>query len=180
MHAPWYQFNDVFTRPFQIASIFYYLCVVTLQYVAPILMCLYFALMYKTLGGYSWTDLFGNVTANATCPIQSSKESTAIPITVRDDSFDSFDTEEAMSLDKTILDSAKELQSSFHGLKAVSLLLSNSNCVTIVNVEMYVQMQVFTTDVYRGLFGFATWWTCFVWFAATSLGMIYQSYFTKF
>lgn len=44
--------------PFQIASIFYYLCVVTLQYVAPIIMCMYFALMYKTLGGYKWTDLY--------------------------------------------------------------------------------------------------------------------------
>lgn len=43
---------------FQIASIFYYLCVVTLQYVAPIIMCMYFALMYKTLGGYKWTDLY--------------------------------------------------------------------------------------------------------------------------
>lgn len=46
-------------NPFiQIASIFYYLCVVTLQYVAPIIMCMYFALMYKTLGGYKWTDLY--------------------------------------------------------------------------------------------------------------------------
>lgn len=42
----------------KIASIFYYLCVVTLQYVAPIIMCMYFALMYKTLGGYKWTDLY--------------------------------------------------------------------------------------------------------------------------
>lgn len=39
--------------------------------------------------------------------------------------------------------------------------------------------QIFTTDVYRGLFGFATWWSCFVWFATSSLGMVYQSYFTK-
>lgn len=42
----------------KIASIFYYLCVVTLQYVAPIILCLYVALMYKTLGGYRWTDLY--------------------------------------------------------------------------------------------------------------------------
>ncbi|KAG8237299.1 hypothetical protein J437_LFUL017058 [Ladona fulva] len=38
----------------KIAAVFYYLCVVTLQYVAPLLMCLFFMLMYKTLGGYSW------------------------------------------------------------------------------------------------------------------------------
>lgn len=39
--------------------------------------------------------------------------------------------------------------------------------------------QVFTEDVYRGIFGFATWWSCFVWFASSSLGMFYQSYFTN-
>lgn len=34
----------------QIASVFYYLCVVTLQYVAPIILCLFLSLMFKTLG----------------------------------------------------------------------------------------------------------------------------------
>lgn len=29
---------------------FYYLCVVTLQYISPLLMCLFFTLMYKTMG----------------------------------------------------------------------------------------------------------------------------------
>lgn len=104
---------------FQIASIFYYLCVVTLQYVAPILMCLYFALMYKTLGGYSWADLFKNVTVNATGNAVESIKETAIPLSLVDHDFD---TDENPSLDKTILDSAKELQSSFHGLKAVRFL----------------------------------------------------------
>lgn len=81
-------------------------------------MCLYFALMYKTLGGYSWTDLFFNATANATNTVQPAMQSNRIPVTVTE--FD-FDTEETISFDKTILDSAKELQSSFHGLKAVKL-----------------------------------------------------------
>ncbi|XP_031617935.1 transmembrane protein 161B isoform X2 [Contarinia nasturtii] len=139
----------------KIASIFYYLCVVTLQYVAPILMCLYFALMYKTLGGYNWTDLFANNTSNVTITVPP-KESIVITPLDEDGFQDGFQDDQIESLDKTILESAKELQSSFHGLKAV-----------------------FTTDVYRGLFGFATWWTCFVWFAASSLGMVYQSYFTK-
>lgn len=104
-------------------------------------MCLYFALMYKTLGGYSWTDLFVNATTNATNTVQLSKESPRIPITVPDDSFDSFDTEDAVSLDKTILDSAKELQSSFHGLKAVNfnqvaieLLCDLSECQNLFSI----------------------------------------------
>ncbi|OWR45261.1 Heat shock protein cognate 4 [Danaus plexippus plexippus] len=41
----------------KIASVFFYLCVVALQYICPIIMCLYLALMYKTLGGYSWSSL---------------------------------------------------------------------------------------------------------------------------
>lgn len=51
------------------ASIFYYLCVVTLQYVAPIIMCLYFALMYKTLGDYKWTDLYKTIHPDDECAI---------------------------------------------------------------------------------------------------------------
>lgn len=52
----------------KVASIFYYLCVVTLQYVAPVIICLYLALMYKTLGDYRWIDLFNSV-SNATTTI---------------------------------------------------------------------------------------------------------------
>ncbi|KAG4072500.1 hypothetical protein HA402_012647 [Bradysia odoriphaga] len=121
----------------QIASIFYYLCVVTLQYVAPIIMCMYFALMYKTLGGYKWTDLYRTVLLpDDEC------SATEFPPVV----------DEVMD-DADILTTAKM---SLKGLKSV-----------------------FTTEVYRGLFGFATWWSCFVWFAASSLGMVYQSYFSK-
>ncbi|KAG4067776.1 hypothetical protein HA402_005548 [Bradysia odoriphaga] len=122
----------------KIASIFYYLCVVTLQYVAPIIMCMYFALMYKTLGGYKWTDLY----RTAVLP---DDECSATE-------FDSPVVDEVMD-DADILTTAKM---SLKGLKSV-----------------------FTTEVYRGLFGFATWWSCFVWFAASSLGMVYQSYFSK-
>lgn len=169
---------------FQIASIFYYLCVVTLQYIAPILMCLYFALMYKTLGGYNWSDLFANNTANATCAAPPKEAIVSTPL---DDGFSEF-TEEQASLDKSILESAKELQSSFHGLKAVIVFFFFyfkdifASCIKNSPHQYFLLtfFQVFTTDVYRGLFGFATWWTCFVWFAASSLGMIYQSYFTKF
>ena len=34
----------------RIAAVFYYLCVVALQYTAPILICLFLTFMYKTLG----------------------------------------------------------------------------------------------------------------------------------
>ncbi|XP_012345109.1 transmembrane protein 161B isoform X2 [Apis florea] len=38
----------------KIAAVFYYLCVVALQFIVPIIICLFFTFMYKTLGGYTW------------------------------------------------------------------------------------------------------------------------------
>ncbi|RXN21234.1 transmembrane protein 161B isoform X1 [Labeo rohita] len=37
-----------------VARVFYYLCVIALQYVAPLVMLLHTTLLLKTLGGYSW------------------------------------------------------------------------------------------------------------------------------
>ncbi|XP_072939682.1 transmembrane protein 161B-like [Epargyreus clarus] len=58
----------------KVASVFYYLCVVALQYICPVVMCLYLGLMYKTLGGYSWSALFFDIPEN-------SGASDAVPVT---------------------------------------------------------------------------------------------------
>lgn len=42
-----------------VARVFYYLCVVTLQYVTPLMLCLFSTLMLKTLGNYTWGSYFG-------------------------------------------------------------------------------------------------------------------------
>lgn len=99
---------------------------VTLQYVAPILMCLYFALMYKTLGGYNWSDLFVALPQNNTEKCSASTEAPILATTLGDANFDAsfdaaFDDQQFDTLDKSILASAKDLQLSFHGLKAVSV-----------------------------------------------------------
>ncbi|XP_054162703.1 transmembrane protein 161B-like [Oppia nitens] len=39
-----------------IARVFHYLCVVTLQYISPLFICLFMVLMMKTLGNYSWSS----------------------------------------------------------------------------------------------------------------------------
>lgn len=41
-----------------IVGVFYYLCVVALQYLAPIIMILVTALLWKVLGDYSWLSYF--------------------------------------------------------------------------------------------------------------------------
>ena len=137
--------NTEFQR--KITSIFYYLCVVTLQYAAPIIMCLFLSFMYKTLGGYSWTW-----TSNiATVTEQSAVINDQIVPTTESP----FQEEESTS-EASIIQVAQNFHLSLQNLKSV-----------------------FTQDVYRGLLGFATWWSCFVWFASSSLGMFYQTYFTN-
>merc|ERR1719435_536411 len=39
----------------RVIRVFYYLCVVTLQYTAPMILILYLSFLYKTLGGGSWS-----------------------------------------------------------------------------------------------------------------------------
>lgn len=139
--------NTEFQR--KITSIFYYLCVVTLQYAAPIIMCLFLSFMYKTLGGYSWSWVTQTVVAEE-CSADSAEEvlstSTDFPP----------DAEDETASEASIIQVAQSFNLSLQNLKSV-----------------------FTEDVFRGLFGFATWWSCFVWFASSSLGMFYQTYFTN-
>nr|CAH7714991.1 unnamed protein product [Callosobruchus chinensis] len=128
----------------KVAAVFYYLCVVALQYLAPVLMCLYLNCMYKTLGEYSWTwESSGNGSwqgaTEGECPISKPDEGH----TPADDPF-------YMDHQHT---------SDFH--------------LTLDSLK-----KVLTSNVYRGLFGFWTWWCCFLYFATTSIGLVYQSYFS--
>lgn len=134
----------------KITSIFYYLCVVTLQYAAPILMCLFLSFMYKTLGGYSWTWTTPSIGAEE---CSAALDDQIVPVTEAP-FFDGDGVEEAT--EASIIQVAQGFHLSLQNLKSV-----------------------FTQDVYRGLLGFATWWSCFVWFASSSLGMFYQTYFAN-
>lgn len=107
----------------QVSVIFYYTCVVVLQYVIPLVMMLFFIFFYKTLGNFSWIQ----VIANSSSTIDNSNQH--------------------------------------------SLLEANIAYFSIQSLK-----QVLTVDVYRGIFGFATWWICFSWFLSLSVGVFYQSY----
>lgn len=43
-----------------IARVFYYLCVVSLQYITPLFICLFMTLIMKSLGNYSWSSFVWN------------------------------------------------------------------------------------------------------------------------
>lgn len=97
---------------FQVAAVFYYLAVVTLQYVAPLVMCLFLTLMYKSLGGFTWRGLFVNVEESAEC---------AVPPTLQS----SVDGEETLG---SIKKSAEEIQLALENLKMVI-----TSCIKVYN-----------------------------------------------
>lgn len=133
----------------KVTSIFYYLCVVTLQYAAPILLCLFLSFMYKTLGGYSW--MWTSLSAVGAEECSASLGDQVVPTT-----------------EAPFIDVAEE------ATEASIIQVAQNFHVSLQNLK-----SVFTQDVYRGLLGFATWWSCFVWFASSSLGMFYQTYFAN-
>lgn len=47
-----------------VARVFYYLCMVAIQYVAPILLLLFLTFLLKVMGNYSWTRVFGDSVAD--------------------------------------------------------------------------------------------------------------------
>jgi len=134
-----------------VARVFYYLCVVTLQYVAPMVMVFYLTLMYKTLGEGSWV-------AASKEPEECGLEPPASSV----DEFVELESEEVITDDiiPPILDKDEEIRQQF-------------------SLAWKTLKNVFTTEVFRGLLGFSTWWLCFVWFSSAAIGMGYQSYFTN-
>ena len=47
-----------------VARVFYYLCMVAIQYIAPILLLLFLTFLLKTMGNYSWSMVLGESAAD--------------------------------------------------------------------------------------------------------------------
>nr|SVE76939.1 EOG090X04CK [Daphnia lumholtzi]SVE78164.1 EOG090X04CK [Daphnia lumholtzi] len=124
----------------KVAIIFYYLCVVGLQFVAPIVLCFSFTLMNKTMGGYGW---FGQHFYNPD-ECNSQQEPTAT-------------LSNLLPTDTTTLGDARE-----QWLVALGAF-----------------RQIFSYEVFRGVFGFANWWMQFLSFFTIGCGLAYQSYFSE-
>ncbi|KAG5320817.1 T161B protein, partial [Pseudoatta argentina] len=140
----------------KIAAVYYYLCVVALQFVVPIIICLFFTFLYKTLvylrniyiyfliisGGFTWEGILKG-TLEEECPADELPKSLSSTVNID-------------NIDKTVIQTAEEVQLALGSLK-----------------------QIFTTDVYRGVLGLATWWSCFALLSTSAMGMFYQSYFSN-
>lgn len=106
----------------KVSSIFYYLCVVTLQFAAPLILCLYLTLMYKSLGGLSWTGLFRDPPLDGQC---SAEEHIVQAVSKSLEGSGDFSSvtpaEESSFTDFNILQSAQGLHESLTSLKNVSI-----------------------------------------------------------
>ena len=132
-----------------IARVFYYTAVVTLQYVAPLTMILFLSLMYKTMGGGSWTGLWAEVSSGKT----------------------NLPQEPIIRLEVEPLQQIK-IDPHFGDEKDVDALSSQ------VSLAWHSLKHVFTAKIFRGLFGFSTWWCCLTLFTSSAIGISYQSYFS--
>lgn len=133
----------------KVAGVFYYLCVVTLQYVTPIMLCIFLCLIFKTLGGSRWGALLGGGVNEGECGLNPEDCQDVL-------------AEESPAQIPTIT----EAESVEEATKILSLGLDQLK-------------KVFTTEFYRGVFGFTTWWCVFSWFLSGTFGVAYQSYFTR-
>merc|ERR1711962_1383380 len=142
-----------------VIRVFYYLCVVTLQYVAPMILILYLSFLYKTLGGGSWV---GQTNTPINQPLET--PSCSSDQCGLDEFAASVVEEEEPLLDSLLPGQGEETVEAIQ--EQFSLAWSSLK-------------NVFTVEVFRGLLGFSTWWCCFVWFSSAAIGIGYQSYFSE-
>jgi len=146
----------------RVIRVFYYLCVVTLQYTAPMILILYLSFLYKTLGGGSWGCI------SNTGPAAVQEESCGLDECSVTDEFKEIDvtTDDLLKKDIGIGDIIQQEETVDAIAEQFSLAWTSLK-------------NVFTVEVFKGLLGFSTWWCCFVWFTSAAIGIGYQSYFSS-
>jgi len=147
----------------RVIRVFYYLCVVTLQYTAPMILILYLTFLYKTLGGGSWAALPAETThlvEEGTCGLDECG--------VVDTEFKEMEVPVEENLDKDI---------------GIGNIINQEETVEAIAEQFSLAWtslkNVFTVAMFRGLLGFSTWWCCFTWFSSAAIGIGYQSYFSN-
>lgn len=137
-----------------VSSIYNYVNVVAIQYILPVLMCLFTSIMYKTMGQYKWIPprLLISSSINGTF--------TGSNVTLADGS-----DSDSSAFKHEVVD-----------YSGISNSTSLFNMITTVPLDEI--RKIFSVDVFQGLWGFATWWLHFSWFCTSSIGVIYHTYFT--
>ena len=115
-----------------------YYCVASLQFLTPILMCLFITLLTKSTGDYTWSFSLPTVTNSVT----------------------------SQTLNDTIIHDFVETDTN-----------STVNDDIDAEVTLTLLKNVFNSTVLRGVNGFMLWWTTTTWFATSTIGFVYYSYF---
>jgi len=135
-----------------IARVFYYTTVVTLQYVAPLVMILFLSLMYKTMGGGSWTGLWAAEGAQGKTPWGPEQQP---PVRIELEPLPQIKIDPHFGNEEDVDQLSGQVSLAWNSIK-----------------------HVFTAKIFRGLFGFSTWWCCLTLFTSSAIGISYQSYFS--
>ncbi|XP_072173682.1 transmembrane protein 161B-like [Diadema setosum] len=139
----------------KVIRVFYYLCVVALQYIAPVILLFCFACILKTSAGYSY-GIFDNFQKNVT------NSSTAPPPPV------------------TPSPAPSSSSSSSSGSSVVEEIAAYVNPVREAKAQiafaLSVLKQVFSPVFFQGVFTFLIWWVCVAWFITSSFGVAFHSY----
>lgn len=144
-----------FSSPDQIARVSYYQCVASLQYLAPLLLCLFLVLVHKSTGQYRWIP--GALQPNSTTLLPTlSSQSQSIPIN---------ETE----TNRTILSDPLNLTAA----------VGQQEIEDTAKLALTLLRDVFNPIVLRALTGFLLWWSCTVWFSTSVVGFVYHSQFSS-
>jgi len=149
-----------------VVRVYYYLCVVALQYLAPLVLLLFCAILLKTLGDFSVARIFGfefpSIHGATTARVLTTTSQTVV---ITDSSGATVeggantltdDPDSAESIAVNIIDTASQFSQSLARFKLV-----------------------FTPMCFRGLLSFAAWWICTAWFTTSAFGLVYYSYFRE-
>lgn len=137
-----------------ISGIYNYVNVISIQYILPILMCLFTSIMFTTMGGHKW--------------IPSLDQTPAGNLTL---------SESPMGIEGEF--SGNSFMTQANNESIVEFVESNNSTFSFLT-EMINFSEIkrqFSAEVFRGIFGFATWWLHLSWFCTTTTGVIYHTYF---
>ncbi len=133
-----------------IVRVFYYLCVVALQYMTPLLLLLFSAFMLQTLGEHPLGGAVG-IKLPQLRTVKPSVESTPSPAATTSDA-----TSAAAGDAESITATAAQFTVALTSLR-----------------------NVFTPTWFHGFFSFLCWWISTAWFITGACGLLYHSYFQQ-
>lgn len=137
-----------------ISGIYNYVNVISIQYILPILMCLFSSIMLTTMGGHRWLPSMNSTqSANSTL------------------------SEDSIDLDGKSSENIYLMDPKNHSV--IEIVEPGNSTFSFLTdmIDFSDVKKQFSAEVFRGIFGYATWWLHLSWFCTTTTGVIYHTYF---